>query len=186
MPGLEHLVDKIVGSARDEARRIADAGREEAASIVAGYKRRAQAEKAAAMGKAAQEAAAAKARIISAAELEARDKKLAAKQQLIDRALGAAVQKLNGMGDGQYAEFLAKQLGGVDLPEGSEAIIPKRYRGKVDLKAINPRLRLSESDRQINGGFVLVSPETESDNTFEALASQRRGELERLVVERLF
>ena len=184
MPGIEHLVRKILSDAADEARRIEDAGREEAASIAASYERRARANTAETMAMATEEAAAGKARLLAAAELAARDKRLAAKQRLIERALAAAVQKLNGMDDKQYAAYLSKQLGGAALPDGTEVIVPERLRGKVDLKAANPRLRLSRSGRKINGGFVLVSAESESNNTFEALAGYKRADLERLVIDK--
>ena len=182
MPGLEHLVERILGDAEDEARRVEQAGREQAASIVAGYEGRAQAQKGRVLAMAAKEAEALKARLISAAELEARDRKLAAKQQLVDRVLAAALERLNGMDDVQYAAFLARQLAGAELPEGARIIVPQRRRGRLDLSAVNPALRFSDSGRAIDGGFVLTSPDTESNNTFEALIGYRRGELEALIV----
>jgi len=186
MPGLEHLIKKILSDAREEAGRIADEGRAEAASVAAGYERRAGAEKAELLRKAAVEAEALKARLISTAKLSVRDKKLAAKQQLIETVFAAAVQKLCEMDDAQYAAFLTRQLSGAELPVGTEIIVPERYWGKLDLSAIHPDLRLSVSNRRIDGGFVLVSPDSESNNTFEAMIANRRGELERIVAERLF
>ena len=186
MSGLEHLIEKILSDARDEAARATEAGQAEAASIVADCQRKAEAEKTEVLRKAVEEAAARKAQLISAAELSVRDKKLAAKQQLIERVLTAATQKLNDMDDRQYAAFLSKQLSGLELPEGAEIVVPRRYREKLDLGAVHPRLRLSASDRRVDGGFILMSPDAESNNTFEALLGNGRAELEKIIAERMF
>ena len=186
MPGLERLIEKILSDAREKAQSILDAGRAEAASVVAEHERRAEAGKAETLRRAEQEAAARKERLISAAGLAVRDRKLAAKQQLIDRVLSAAAQRLNAMDDRQYAAFLSRRLRGAEYPEGTEIAVPPRYRDNLDLKAIHPGLRLSGADRPVSGGFILVSPDAESNNTFEALIGARRGELERIVAERLF
>ena len=183
------MIEKIVRDAEKEAERIAEEGRREAASIVADYERRAEIDKAEMLDRAALEAAALKERLISAAELAVRDKKLAAKQQLIDRVLAAAKQQLSDMDDLQYTAFLSKQLNGIALPEGDgvvEIVVPSRYREKLNVKSIHPRLCVSQSNRRINDGFALVFPDFESNCALEALISARRDELEKIAMEMLF
>ena len=186
MAGLEMLVDKILLNAKEKAREIITAGEAEAAEIMEQCAQKAELAKAAALSRAALEAADEKTRLTAAAELAVRDKKLAAKQQLIENVLAAAVKRLAAMTGAEYTAFLASKLKHMVFSEDTEIIVPQRYRDLLDLNAVNPGLRLSQSDMRIDTGFVLVSLSSESNNTFESLIGQRRGELEKMIAEMLF
>ena len=186
MAGLDQLIEKIMIDAKAKAAEIDAASAAESAGIIAGYEGKAKDEKAAFFSKANADAASRKTQLVSSAELAVRDKKLAAKQQLIEKVLDAALQRLRDMDDLSYAAFLSKQLSGANLPEGTEILVPQRYRNTIDLNAVHPHLRLAQEDREISGGFVLVAADSESNSTYEALIGHHRNELEKMIADRLF
>jgi V/A-type H+-transporting ATPase subunit E len=184
MPGLDNLIEKISQDASERAAAIARDAESEAEAAAAAREGEAREEAAKLIKKAKEEAAALKAKLISSAELEVRDSKLAAKNEMIQRVLAAARDRLSGMGLEEYTRFLAAKLADEPTLDGAELIVPEKYAG-IDLAAISPAVKLRAGSHTKNG-FVLIRPNSESNNSFEALLEFHRDELERLTALELF
>jgi V/A-type H+-transporting ATPase subunit E len=180
--GLESLLEKITRDAEDQARALGEEARAQGAALVAARAAEATAQGQALLAEARAEAASQQAQQLAAAELAARDRILAAKNQAVDQVLAAAQARLAELPEGDYKAFLAARLAGERIPPGTEIALPEAYQG-LDLGGLSPNLRLSA--QQAPSGFILKSPETESDNTFPALLAEDRDALEALIVTEL-
>jgi len=194
MSNLNNLIDKIISDNREKAASIEDEAALQAKKIVTDLVDAANKEREAIVNSGAAEAEKEKELIITKNNIDLRDKKLAAKQAIIENVFSMAVDRLNNMDQGSYEAFLTAYLKQIPLNGDETLIVPKRYE-KLDIAAISASLSqkgkaisltLEKNSRNISGGFILLQKGLENNNTYEALVDYYRDELEKIVSESLF
>ncbi|GAA0179191.1 V-type ATP synthase subunit E family protein [Clostridium sediminicola] len=136
-------------------------------------------------------------RVISNAELQVRNMKLGAKQEVLDRVFVEAIEKLSNISNEQYLKFIKDSILSLQI-DGDEEIIVGMNNNAVtpnfilelntELKKAGKlgALKLGSERRDIKGGFILAKGGIEINSTFEALVMSYRDELEAEVASILF
>ena len=145
--------------------------------------------------RAEREAASRKERIISGAELHARNEKLEAKQKVIKEVFETSVKELSNCSADDLKGFIKEVILNSNI-EGTQNLILN----EVGKKAINEafvaeintalgnkaNIKLSDETGKFKGGFILEQNGIEINNTFEALVSSLKDDLSLEVARVLF
>lgn len=198
MSDVKNLTSKILKDAEEKESSILAAAEEEKSKIILKKKDAAKVLEATMIEKAKSEAQTRKERIISGAELSARNEKLAAKQSVMKDVFEESVEELCKMKDADFKNFLKKSILSLDIDGDETLILNENGKKLIDsnfVKAINEELvskgksgkiALSEEVANFKGGFILEKNGIEINNTFEALVKSLREELEFEVANVLF
>ena len=193
MNGIEKITQRIAAQAQAEIDGVLEQARDEAARITAGYRAQAEAEARELNAKNEKAAAEREERLVSAAQMEARKRQLAAKQEMLEKAYILALDKLCAMPEEQYTAVLAELLVRASSSGKEEAVFSQADRqrvGKAAVEEANRRsgkqLRLSEETQPIRGGFILKDRNVEVNCTFETLVRLQKTETAGAVVKKLF
>jgi V/A-type H+-transporting ATPase subunit E len=129
-------------------------------------------------------------RAISSAQLEARNKKLLAKQGIFSMIFDEVEDRLRKMNLDDYQQFVRSSILSLDI-EGDEEIImsiddkaklPNDFISNLNNELINSgrvgNLRLSEDSRDLRGGYILSKNGIDINNSFKAMITSLRDELE--------
>lgn len=189
MSNLVNLTSKIIAEAKEKAGEITGAAKSEAETAIAREVATAQAEADKLVADAKTEAELTAERIIQGKTLAIRDENLGAKRQMLDKIFDEALNRLNGMPEDEYVEYLRTYLPKLDLA-GQTVIVPAKY-AKAASKIIGllPALLQGihvESGDNVAGGFILVKNGIEQNHTFSALLDYYRYELESEVLKILY
>ncbi|MCR1933623.1 V-type ATP synthase subunit E [Clostridium tepidum] len=137
-------------------------------------------------------------RILSNAELKVRNEKLKAKQKVIERVLEKSLEKLAQLSKEEYLSYIKERI--LTLPiDGDEKIIinskdklliteafVNEINSELTQKGKLGKLSLSNEIRDFKAGFILEKNGIEINNSFEALISSMKDELEYEVARLLF
>ena len=193
MNGIEKITQRIAEQAQAEIDGVLEQARDEAARITASYRAQAEAEARELNAKNEKAAAEREERLVSAAQMEARKRQLAAKQEMLEKAYILALDKLCAMPEEQYTAVLAELLVRASSSGKEEAVFSEADRqrvGKAAVEEANRRsgkqLRLSEETQPIRGGFILKDRNVEVNCTFETLVRLQKTETAGAVVKKLF
>ena len=193
MNGIDRITNRIEADARAEIERILGEAREEAERILAQGHAQAEAEKAELTTRNKRIAAEREERLVSMAQMEARQVSLAAKQEMVEKAYALALEKLCAMPDDRYTQVVAALLVQA-APDGRGEVIfapedAKRI-GEAAVaqanKTLNGTLILSEEVRPIRGGFILKNGNVEVNGSFETLVRLQRAQTAGAVAKTLF
>jgi len=193
MNGIEKILQRIDSEAQSEVDAILAKAKQEAADAEA--KASAEAEKLAADidARGDKDAAEREERLVSVAQMEARQKILAAKQEVMEEAFTGALDKLCGAPDEEYAALCAGLLVKAAPGGKGEAVFAKdrQNAGRMAVEAANKALgggslKLSPETRPIKGGFILLSGNVEVNCSFETLVRLQRSEAAGDVARLLF
>ncbi|QAA34063.1 V-type ATP synthase subunit E [Clostridium manihotivorum] len=198
MSKIEHLVNKILEDAESESKRILEEAEAEKELILRKKLEEAKKVEKTIIDKANEEAALKRERMLSNVALKLRNEKLEVKQKIIDEVFEQALNDLCSMSKEAFLTYLKSEILKVDI-KGDEKLILNSY-GKniVSISFVDEvntellsmgkvgRLTISEETRNFRGGFILEKDGVEINNTFEALISSYREELEPEVVSILF
>lgn len=198
MSDINVLINKIIKDAEDKREEILKAAAEEEKAIVSKKIAIAEAEKTQKVEKAKSEAVLRKDRIISSATLDVRNKKLAAKQQVISRVFSQALENMKALPEEQYLRFIKNAIVALDL-KGYETIrISGNDKNRIDdtfLAEINKilssegkaaDLKLSSNFGDFAGGFIVEKGGIEINYTLEALLDSAKDDLVNEVASILF
>ena len=193
MNGIEKITQRIASDAQAEVDRILGDARDEAGRIAANYRAQADAEAAELAAKNEKAAAEREERLVSAAQMEARKVRLAAKQEMVEKAYIQALDKLCALPEEQYVAILADLLVKASSNGREEAVFSKEDReqaGKAAVEKANQlsgkQILLSEETQPIRGGFILKDKNVEVNCTFETLVRLQKAETAGAVVKTLF
>ncbi|MCW6074405.1 V-type ATP synthase subunit E [Clostridium sporogenes] len=137
-------------------------------------------------------------RILSNAELKVRNERLQSKQKVIEKVLEKALEKLSSLSKAEYLSYIKERI--LTLPiDGDEKIIINlkdkllitedfinEINGGLVKKGKLGNLSLSDETRDFKAGFILEKNGIEINNSFEALISSMKDELEYEVARVLF
>ncbi|MDO5717786.1 MAG: V-type ATP synthase subunit E [Tissierellia bacterium] len=126
-------------------------------------------------------AASAKDKIISTAQLKARDEQLTAKQRVMDRVFEKSKEKLKNLSDEDYLGFVEKRLKELNLKDSKE-IIAQKGREKL-LESKGYKVSTGES---VDSGFAILDGKTVINYDFSDLVDFNRLDLEGEIAKILF
>ena len=198
MSDVKNLTSKILRDAEERKESILKAANEERAKIIAKKEAAAKMEEASMLEKAKIEAKTRQERIVSSAELKARNEKLKAKQEVIDSVFEKSINELCSMSDEDLKNFIKNMIINSDITGDENIILNEKGKSVVDnslLNTINSELKekgkkgeltISDEVRTFRGGFILEKDGIEINNTFEDLVNSSRDDLEFEVAQVLF
>lgn len=198
MSNLDNLSAKIIEDASIKAETILKEASDNGKLMVEDKIKKAEALKVQMLEKSKIEAITVKQRIISNAKLAVRNENIVAKQKMIDKVFVEALQKLLIIGDKEYLQLLKNYLLSMPIAGNEDIILPGKYINLVSeeyLSEINIALialgklgeiKVSNENRDIKSGFIIIKNGIEINNTFESLVNSLRDELESEIVKELF
>lgn len=193
MEGIEKITAKIAADAQAEVDRLNSENQAQIDSLRAQAQAQADRESADLLAQGKRAAEERLERLKSAAGMERRKLELAAKQEVLGEAFDLALEKLCSLPDQQYIDLLAG-LAAEASSTGEEQLIfspSDRARiGKQVVVAVNEKkhahLTLSETTREIRGGFIMADGDVEINCAFETLVRLQREKMELTVAKALF
>ena len=192
MSGLESITNKIILDAKVRADEIIATAEHEADEIKLKATTEAENAKNTAIKNAEAEGKKAHDRAISAAVMQAKKIKLAAKQRMIDECFTAAHEQILKMNPSEYEELLVELLVSSSATGDEEVIFSEADSDRIDAKrvinransklkidgAAKPDLKLSAERVAADGGFLLKKGDVIVNNTVKALIASKRETLE--------
>jgi len=195
MASINNLTSKIISDAEEKKASILNDANEQRNAIITKKEDEAASEEKMILERAKRESASRKERIVSGAELQARNEKLAAKQKVINSIFEKSVEALCNISNDELKDFVINAILNSDI-SGNQNLILNETSAKVIndevISEVNAKLNskatiaLSSEKRNFKGGFILERKGIEINNTFEALVSSIKDELAGEVAEVLF
>ena len=196
MAGLDNIVSEILAEANAAAENVRQAAQREAEEIAKAAAAQSRQECEALEAKAGQARDTEAARTKSSADLQRRQRLLAAKQEIIAGVIDKAYAEIFRLDDAADFELVKKMLGQYVLDKEGEICfnerdkkrLPKDFADVVGeaAKAKGGSLVLSDKVRKIDGGFVLIYGGIEENCSFEALFAAERDRLTDRVYQFVF
>ncbi|WP_097027330.1 V-type ATP synthase subunit E [Clostridium peptidivorans] len=198
MTNLENLTSKIIKEAENKKNSILEEAHKIEQDTIIRKEEEANIKKLEILQKAQEESKTRAERVISNGALKVRNKKLEAKQNMIDEVFNESLEKLKNLPKNDYVSFIEKSIAQYAVYGDEEVIISSRdvniitqeLINKINMNLIsmgrNGNLKLSTQKRNIIGGYILAKNGVEVNNSFEALVSIKRDELEEEVINLLF
>lgn len=195
MASVNNLTSKILRDAEDRKESILASAEEEKNNILSKKIAKAKELEKEIIQKAELEAKTKKERILSSASLKVRNNKLSAKQEVIKEVFEKSIDMLATISGDDFLRFIKNSI--LSLGEIGEQtlILNKDGMEVVDLTFIydlnqslgdKGNIKLSLNTGNFKGGFILESNGIEINNTYEALVSSLKDELEFEVARVLF
>jgi V/A-type H+-transporting ATPase subunit E len=198
MTGIENITGRIQADADAEIAQIRQDAAAQVEQIQADYEKLSRQEAEEIVEKGQKMADERGARLVSAAQMEAKKMTLAAKQEVLDEAFALALEKLTKLPEEEYVTLLANLIVKASSTGYEQVILNQVDRARYGVKACvkaNEQLEaagkvggitLSAETRPIQGGLLLSSGAVEVNCALETLVRLSRTELTHEVSELLF
>ncbi|WP_346880288.1 MULTISPECIES: V-type ATP synthase subunit E [unclassified Clostridium] len=198
MSNLDNLTSKIIKDAEVKKIEILNEATVKTDEIIKKKTEDANKKASSILQKAEMESKTIKERIISKTDLEIRNKKLLAKQQVIEKVFEAAKEKLKAMNAEEFTKFIKNSIMALDIHGDEEIIInpvdrdklPEKFLAEVNKALISKgklgNLKFNVKTHEIDGGFILSKNGIEINNSFDELVNSLKYELEYEVGKILF
>lgn len=198
MSNLDNLTSKIIKDAEVKKIEILNEASIKADEIVKKKIEEANKKASSILEKAEIESKTIKERIISKTDLEVRNKKLLAKQQVIEKVFEEAKKRLKSMNSNEFDKFVKNSIMSLNIDGDEEIIINVSDREKLPdkfLVELNKlliangklgKLKFNVKTHEIDGGFIISKNGIEINNSFEELVNSLKYELEYEVGKILF
>ncbi len=190
MNGIENITEKIRAEAAASSAKIDADAAGDAKAIAEKYAAAAESEKAAIIADAKQKAANEALRADSQADINARNRRLAARREVIAEAFDLALAELCHLDDEKYLSWMERMVKDAQTADG-EVIMNEADRAKygeelVRRAAGDKKLALAADTGSFAGGFILREGQIETNCTFEVLINSSREDLEGEIAAVLF
>lgn len=198
MSNVNNLTSKILKDAEERKAKILADAENEKASIITKKTNEANSLEAQMLEKAKREAQTSKERVISGAELKARNERLKAKQVIIQEVFEKSVEELCKLDQDKYIAFVKETILSSGVTGDEKLILNeegKKFITEAVVAEINKELASKGKKGEISivseagsfkGGFILEKDGIEINNTFEALVDSLKEDLEFEVARELF
>ena len=195
MANLNNLTSKILKDAEERKESILSSAEEEKNKILSKKIAKAKELESEIIQKAEAEAKSKKDRILSSATLRVRNNKLSAKQDIIQEVFEKSIDSLSNISGDDFLRFVKHSILSLGKIGEQNLILNKDGLDIVDLTFIydlnqslgeNGNVKLSPNPGKFRGGFILEKDGIEINNTYEALVSSLKNELEFEVASVLF
>lgn len=195
MASVNNLTSKILKDAEERKESILTSAEEEKNKILSKKIAKAKELEKEIIQKAELEAKTKKERILSSASLKVRNNKLSAKQEVIKEVFEKSIDMLSTISGDDFLRFIKHSILSLGEIGDQTLILNKEGMEVVDLTFIydlnqslgdRGNIKLSPNVGNFKGGFILESNGIEINNTYEALVSSLKDELEFEVARVLF
>ena len=195
MANINNLTSKILRDAEERKENILASAEEEKNKILSKKIAKAKELEKEIINKAEVEAKSRKERIISSASLKVRNNKLSAKQEVIKEVFEKSIDVLSSISGDDFLRFIKNSILSLGEIGEQNLILNKEGMELVDLTFIydlnqvlgdKGNIKLSPNVGNFKGGFILERNGIEINNTYEALVSSLKDELEFEVANVLF
>jgi V/A-type H+-transporting ATPase subunit E len=195
MASINNLTSKIIEDAEDKKEVILSEAEKESKKIFNKKVEEAKAAEKIIIEKAEREAASRKERIISNANLQVRNEKLKAKQEVISEVFEESIEALCSLSEKDFINFVKNSILNSHITGDQKIILNNEGRKIISdavLAEINKELKTkaniisSNEIRNFKGGFILEKDGIEINNTFEALVESLKDDLSQEVARELF
>ena len=182
MSNLDNLTSKILADAKAQADKIVKDAQEKAQHKYDLEIKKINAKKETVLENARRDRELLSERIKSSANLKARNKKLEAKQAVIDKVIDKLKTKLVNMDEKKYINYLNQNIDKKTIT-GKELIVKKELVGKVKKEFPGAKVKGNEF---VTSGFIIEENGIQENYTFEVKLDFMRDELEVEISKLLF
>ena len=182
MSNLDNLTSKILADAKAQADKIVKDAQEKAQHKYDLEIKKINAKKETVLENARRDRELLSERIKSSANLKARNKKLEAKQAVIDKVIDKLKTKLVNMDEKKYINYLNQNIDKKTIT-GKKLIVKKEFVGKVKKEFPGAKVKGNEF---VTSGFIIEENGIQENYTFEVKLDFMRDELEVEISKLLF
>ena len=182
MSNLDNLVAEILQQAKKEANRILTKAKAENLEFTEKENKKIQREVDAIEQKSKEEAISLKERVISNANLKSRDMLLQAKEELVDRVLGKALERLKNIDKNSYLEFVKNVLKSLKISKNAEIILTRKMKDELGEEIFGYKI----SDDVVESGCSIKDGNLIYNNEFSNLLEFNKEDLEREILNKIF
>lgn len=182
MSNLDNLVAEILQQAKKEANRILAKAKAENLEFTEKENKKIQREVDILEQKSEEEAISLKERILSNANLKSRDMILQAKEELVDRILEKALERLQNLDKDRYLEFVENTLKKLNISENAEIILSRKMKNILGDEIFGYKV----SDDVVESGCSIKDGKVVFNNEFSNLLEFNKEDLEREILKKIF
>ena len=182
MSNLDKLVAEILQQAQKEANRMLTKAKTENAEFSEKENKKIQREIDIIEQKSKEEAISLKERILSNANLKSRDMILQAKEELVDRILEKALERLKNIDKDSYLEFVENTLKKLNISENAEIILSRKMKNILGDEIFGYKV----SDVVVESGCSIKDGKVVFNNEFSNLLEFNKEDLEKEILKKIF
>ncbi|MCD4782675.1 MAG: V-type ATP synthase subunit E [Candidatus Eremiobacteraeota bacterium] len=194
---LVDLTEKIINDAKEEAVRIEKESTAEAEGIVAHARNGLEKEREKLRKEAERIANEKYQNIVTLARINARNKVLETKQNLIDEVFILVKKKIGDMSPDNFKKYALRLISSFPPNEETMLVVGKKYRSVIDddfVRQLNEKIKgkcrgrfvLDKKDSKFDSGFYLVTGNVQIDLTFDSILKSIREDMELEIIKILF
>lgn len=183
MSNLQNLINKLLDDAKKEASNILEQAELKKENMIKQKKDEANKRVANLIEQAKREAKQVETQAISSATINARNERLKAKGEIIDKVFELIMDKLLNLDDESYIKFLQNRLNGIEL-KGTETLIVPKSKQHIAKELALP-INIDES-KTVQSGFQVVDDRLTLNYTFTSLLDYYEDELQLMIARLLF
>ena len=182
MSNLDNLVAEILQQAKKEANRILTKVKAENLEFTEKENKKIQREVDILEQKSKEEAISLKERILSNANLKSRDMILQAKEELVDRVLEKALERLKNIDKDSYLDFIENTLKNLNVSKNTEIILTKKMKEILGDEIFGYKV----SDDVVESGCSIKDGKVVFNNEFSNLLEFNKEDLEKEILKKIF
>ena len=182
MSNLDNLVAEILQQAQKEANRILTKAKAENLEFAGKENKKIQREVDVIEQKSKEEAISLKERILSNANLKSRDMILQAKEELVDRVLEKALERLKNIDKDSYLDFIENTLKNLNISENAEIILSRKMKNILGDEIFGYKV----SDDVVESGCSIKDGKVVFNNEFSNLLEFNKEDLEKEILKKIF
>ena len=182
MSNLDNLVAEILQQAQKEANRILAKTKAENLEFTEKENKKIQREVDIIEQKSKEEAISLKERILSNANLKSRDMILQAKEELVDRVLEKALERLKNIDKNSYLEFVENVLKSLKISKNAEIILTRKMKEEFGDEIFGYKI----SEDVVESGCSIKDGNLIYNNEFSNLLEFNKEDLEKEILKKIF
>ena len=182
MSNLDNLVAEILQQAQKEANRILAKTKAENLEFTEKENKKIQREVDIIEQKSKEEAVSLKERILSNANLKSRDMILQAKEELVDRVLEKALERLKNIDKNSYSEFVENILKSLKISKNAERILTRKMKEEFGDEIFGYKI----SEDVVESGCSIKDGNLVYNNEFSNLLEFNKEDLEKEILKKIF
>ena len=182
MSNLDNLVAEILQQAKKEANRILAKAKAENLEFTEKENKKIQREVDILGQKSEEEAISLKERVVSNANLKSRDMVLQAKEELVDRVLEKALERLKNIDKDSYLDFIENTLKSLNVSKNAEIILTQKMKDILGNEVFGYKV----SDDVVESGCSIKDGNLIYNNEFSNLLEFNKEDLEKEILKKIF
>ena len=182
MSNLDNLVAEILEQAKKESSRMLTKIKAEHLEFFEKENKKIQREIDVIEEKSKEEAISLKERILSNANLKSRDMILQAKEELVDKVLEKALERLKNIDKDSYLDFIENTLKNLNISENAEIILSRKMKNILGDEIFGYKV----SDDVVESGCSIKDGKVVFNNEFSNLLEFNKEDLEKEILKKIF